>query len=416
MGFRMTSTRRPIRYCWLLVLALAFALSPAHLAAQDATPPAPEPPSFLLEPVDQDGSYFAITQEPGSSERYTVALGNAGSEPVAALTYVADAYTLVNGGFGVETADDEATEPTTWIDYQTETLDLPADEVVERTFTVTVPDDAAPGQYIAGLAVQTADSMEVGDTGMLRQIIKKSIAVFITVPGPETPELTLGDIAVSQSPSGGSLVIAVSNPGNVFLNPAGTVTMTSAAGDPVLSSPIVMGPVYAHTDTTLELPIPTVLDPGAYEVSVALEDEQTGASAERSGVAVDVAPPAAEATPMANPVTIDAVTVEPLTDPSSDALQAVNVTVSIANDEAAIPGARLTLHVTRDGEPVEDYPLASSVALPNGTTDIQQRYIPLGGWQPGTYGFALTLEAVDATTGQATVLATTKVEQTIEVP
>lgn len=416
MGFRMTSTRRQTRIFVLIMLALALLPAPARLAAQEATPPAPEPPSFLLAPVDHEGSYFSITQEPGSSAEYTVALGNGGSEPVTALTYIADAFTLVNGGFGVETADDETSGPTTWIAYETETLDLEPGEAVERTFTVSVPDGTAPGQYIAGLAIQTADSIAVGESEMLRQIIKKSIAVFITVPGPETPELTLGDIAVTQAPSGSTLVIGVGNPGNVFLNPTGTVTMTSAEGDPILTSPVTMGPVYANTETTLELTMPTVLAPGAYEVSVTLEDAETGVRAERASATVDVAETTAAATPPAKPVTIAAATVEPLTDPSSKALQAVNVTVAIANTEAAIPSARLTLHVSRDGEPVEDYPLGSSVALPNGTTEIQQRYIPLTGWEPGTYTFSLTLEAVDATTGQATVLATADIEQTIEAP
>jgi hypothetical protein len=125
---------------------------------------------------------------------------------------------------------------------------------------------------------------------------------------------------------------------------------------------------------------------------------------------------AAEATPVVEPVTMDPVTLEPLTDASSGALQAVAVSVTVNNPGEAIPGARLTLQVSRDGEPVEDYPLGSSIALPTGATAIQQRYIPLDGWKPGTYSFALTLEAVDATTGQATVLTTLSVEATIEAP
>src|SRR5690606_5431453 len=130
----------------------------------------------------------------------------AGNEPVSTITYVADAYTLVNGGFGVEGPDDEISEPATWITYSTETLDLAPGEGLERTFTVSIPEGTAPGQYIAGLSIQTAESIAVGGSEMLRQIIKKSIAIFITVPGPETPELAIGDIQINQADTSTTLV------------------------------------------------------------------------------------------------------------------------------------------------------------------------------------------------------------------
>jgi hypothetical protein len=398
-------------------VAFGFTLIPAHLTAQDATPAAaPDPPAFLLEPVDHDGAYFTITQDPGTSQEFTVALGNGGTAPVTARTYVADAYTLANGGFGVETADDPTSEPATWIDYPTETLDLATGERIERAFTVTIPENTAPGQYIAGLAIETAEPIAVGENEAFRQIIKKAIAVFITVPGPETPELAIGEASVRQTATSNNLVIEVRNPGNIFLNPSGTVTMTTEDGEPVLTAPITMGSVYAGMNTTLELSIPTILEAGTYTVSVALEDEETGVSAEVTDVPVTVAEPPAAATPLAEPVTIESVALDPLTDPDTDELQAVNVGVTLENPGATIPSAQLTLHVTRNGELVEDYPLNSSLVVQAGNTEIAQRYVPLGSWEPGTYSFALILEAVDPNSGQVTVLATQSVEETIEAP
>lgn len=410
----MTTLRHWLLASWLTAMTIVLATSVSALA-QGATPPAAEPPSFLLEPVGQESSYFDITMEPGSTQELTVALGNAGNEPVSTITYVADAYTLVNGGFGVEGPDDEISEPATWITYSTETLDLAPGEGLERTFTVSIPEGTAPGQYIAGLSIQTAESIAVGGSEMLRQIIKKSIAIFITVPGPETPELAIGDIQINQADTSTTLVIGVSNPGNVFLNPAGEVTMTAGSGEPVLTAPVTMGPIYAGHDTTLEVFIPTRLEPGTYTVTVALADEEKGVEIGSGDIPVTVADAPADATPTAAPVTFEEVVLEPLT-ASDGALQAVNVRVVIANPETSIPSARLTLHVSRDGELVEDYPLNSSLVLPTGATEIQQRYIPLGSWEPGIYTFAMTLEAVDPATGQITVLATHEVEETIEVP
>lgn len=410
----MTLTFRRALSIWMIAGLFVLALLPVPSVAQVATPgAAPEPPSFLLEPVGQDGSYFTLTMEPGSSKELTVALGNAGKSPVAALTYVSDAYSLVNGGFGVKTADDPPTGPTTWIDYPSETIDLAPGDRTERTFTVSVPADAAPGQYISGLSIQTADSIAVGDSNMLRQIIKKSVAVFIVVPGPEAPSLEIGEARLDQTGPASTLSVDIRNTGNVFLNPEGTVEVTTADGKPVLSSPVRMGTVYAGDETTLELSIPTTLPGGDYSVSVSLGDTEHGVKGEKRSMAVHVEAESATASVVA-PVTMASASIEPIS--AGNALQAVNVNVAIDNTGAAIPSARLTMHVTRDGTFVEDYPLNSSLVVQSGTTAIQQRYIPLKGWESGTYSFSLTLEAVDPASGQVTVLATKDIEDTVTVP
>lgn len=413
----MTISRRDVLLTWFIAVLFAVSLSPASLLARGSTPeatPAPEPPAFLLEPVGQDGSYFTVTMEPGSTQELTVAFGNGGKEPVSALTYLSDAYTLVNGGFGVHAPEEPTSGVTTWIDYPTETLELASGSRLERTFTVTVPEDAEPGQYISALSIQTAEPIAVGDSDMLRQIIKKSVAVFVIVPGPERVELEIGEVRVEQAASSSTLIIDIRNPGNVFLNPEGTVEVTTADGKPVLSAPVAMGPVYAGTGTTLEVYIPTVLEAADYTVSVSLGDEKRGVTIEEPALAVVVAEPLAAATPVAEPVTVAEATIDPIT--SDDTLQAVNVQVVLENPASAIPSARLTLHVMRDGELVEDYPLNSSLVVQAGTTEMQQRYIPLAGWETGEYSFALTLEAVDSATGQVTVLATHELEKTITVP
>lgn len=411
----MTLPRPRALLALIAAMFVVVASTPFGVRAQDSTPVAtPEPPAFLLEPVGQDDSFFTVEAEPGSSQELTVAFGNASSAPVAALTYVANGYTLVNGGLGVGNPEDPPTGPTSWIDYPAETIDLEPGVRMERTFTVTVPDDAQPGQYISAVAIQTAESVAVGESDMLRQIIKKSIAVFIIVPGPETPGLEIGEARVEQTSTSNSLVIDVRNTGNVYLNPSGTITMTTGAGEQVLTTPVTMGPVYAGDETTIELFIPTILAAGAYTVSVDLTDESTGVSAEIQDVTLAVAEPPSDVAAV-EPVTISAVTLDPITG-GGDELQALNVTVSLENPEQAIPSGQLTMHVSRDGELVEDYPLNSSLVVQSGTTEIQQRYVPLGAWEPGTYTFALTLEAVDPNSGQVTVLATLDVEETIEVP
>jgi hypothetical protein len=100
--------------------------------------------------------------------------------------------------------------------------------------------------------------------------------------------------------------------------------------------------------------------------------------------------------------------------PSGDPIQYAEVSATITNNGVAIPTANVTLNVQRDGADVESYPLAQNQALPNGATEFRQRYIPVGGWQSGTWTFELVISAVNGNT--ETVLATVEIidEITIE--
>jgi len=395
-----------------IVMAIGLAFSPLESYAE-ATPEPAAPPALMLEPVGQTGTYFAVEQKAGETATLTVALGNAGEAPIALRTFAADVYTLVNGGFGINSETEPATGTTTWLDYPADTLDLAPGKKIERTFTITVPEGTPAGQYITGLVLQTVEPIVIGESGMLRQIIAKAIAVFITVPGPLTPNLVIGEVSLAQTANSNSLEINIENSGNVLLKPSGIVTMTTADGKPVLTAPVGMGSVYAGMKTTLELPIPMILDPGTYTIAVALEDEETGVKAEAQAVSLTVN---ALEVVVITPVTISAVKLDPISDSATGNLQIVNVVVTLGNTGPAVPNARLTLRVLRDDELVEDFPLNSSLVVPQGSTEIQQRYLPLTGWTPGTYSFTVTLESVDANTGQITVLATADASTTVIVP
>ncbi|CAN5674300.1 hypothetical protein BH09CHL1_BH09CHL1_06550 [soil metagenome] len=397
------------------VLLLGLAAAPATVFAQSATPGASSAPAFILAPSSQDGTYIAATIKSGESQEFTIALGNAGMSSTPSRTFVADAYTLTNGGFGVNNDGEALTGATTWIDYPAEFLELKAGEQIERTLTVSVPADAAPGQYISGLVLQTAEPVSVAGTEMLKQVIRKAIAVFITVPGPTTPELTIGDASIKQSGSSNSILIGLSNTGNVLLRPTGTVTLTTDTGDFIVSAPISMGSFYAGTSTNIEIPVPIALVAGEYKVAVELMDVENGVEVSQPALALTVIE-SENASPVAAVISIPSITLDPIFDQSGENLQFVNVQVVLSNASSPVGSAQLTMHVTRNGVLVEDLLLNSSLVIPTGTTEIQQRYIPLNGWESGSYDFTFTLEAVDANSGQITVLATGSAEGPVAAP
>ena len=150
------STRTMSAAVWLLA-AVAAVLGGIGWLLLPAVASAADPIRLSITPVGVAGSYFTLTAAPGTRPSLTVQLRNAGAGAVSARTFAADAYTLVNGGFGAR-LDGEATSGTTaWLDYAPQTLDLTAGASVQRSFVVAVPADAAPGEYLTSLVIQNAE-------------------------------------------------------------------------------------------------------------------------------------------------------------------------------------------------------------------------------------------------------------------
>jgi hypothetical protein len=395
----------------IVLLALLMPLFASPASAQDATPAASPPdaqatpaldtgPRFVIRPIDGgDGDYFTLEADAGTPNDLTVVLGNADDEPLELRTYVNDVLPIVNGGFALASEAVAPTGTATWIDYPAETFTFAPGEGVERTFTVTIPEDAAPGQYIAGLSLETAEPLEVEGTALFRQVVRKTIAVFIIVPGEETPAFSVGEPTLVTDGAFNQVVIPVENSGNVLVRPQGELVVRDADGKAVVTTPVAMGSVYAGLTVPLSVALTTPLPEGDYTVEVALTDEPSGVSASLEGAAITIV----SAEELAAQVRIEGtVTLAP--DPANPAF--ADVALTVTNPGEPIANAEVILDVARDGEPVETFPLGPAFSLPQGETVVTQRYVPPTGWEDGTWTFTVRVNAVDPSTGTATTIAT----------
>lgn len=405
---------------WILVLAgfLPIILAPTVRAQSDAaTPPAAASPAasdtiwFVIVPEGKsNGDYFDVELDPGESATLNVTLGNGSDIPVKTLVYAADAVSGVNGGFVLNESDDPVTAPTTWIDFPTETVDFDAKEAIEKSFTVTVPDGTPPGQYIAGIAIETADAAPMKGGAPILVKYRLASAVLITVPGPVEPSFEIGDITATVDEQTTTIDGVIQNTGNIRVRPEGDLTVTDASGKDVVDAPIEMSSVYAGDTTTFQITLPAPLPEGDYTIGVELTDPDTKASAEVADVAISVSKPEAPA-----PVTVSSFTVAPM--PSADNPVFAQVAVTMSNTGVPVPGGELTLDIFKDGEQVGSQVLGTSVTLQNGDTVVEQPYIPESGtWDSGTYTFSVTLTATDPTTGTETTIATAESDDQIVIP
>src|SRR5450759_1539683 len=196
------ATLAPLALLGLLLVAF---VAPGAALAEDGQV------KLGLRPVGQAGSYFDLTLRPGDTQGLQVDIANAGDAEIAARTYATDAYTIINGGFGGRLRDMPQTGMTTWVDYATDVVVLPAGKTIRNTFTVTVPKDAGPGEYITALVVENAEPIVNSGAVSFNQIIRQAIAVVVTVPGARTPALAIGG-ATNKIVAGKSVVsVAVEN-------------------------------------------------------------------------------------------------------------------------------------------------------------------------------------------------------------
>jgi hypothetical protein len=277
----------------LAVLALATVF--VALLAPGTALASGTPIKLGLQPVGQAGSFFDLTLRPGEVRALSVEISNAGTAAIAARTYASDVYTIVNGGFGADLRDAPRTGVSRWLDYPTGVLDLSVGEAVRRSFQVAVPKDAGPGEYITSLVLENDDPIRDGGAIALDQIVRQAVAVVITVPGKRSPALAIG-AATHTVVAGKSVVaVAVENPGNVRLKPVATFTLRNAAGVQVSQATVPMDTFYAHTETSIEVPLAALLVPGTYSVRLSLDDARQGVRADGTASFVVSASTAANA-------------------------------------------------------------------------------------------------------------------------
>jgi hypothetical protein len=265
---------RPLGRLAPLVIALPVAL--LALSSSVMSSSAASPIKLGLSPIGASGSNFVLTMQPGESRDLSVELVNRGGESVLTRSFAADAYSMVNGGFAVR-LDTEPTSGTTgWLNYAGADLDLAPGAVVDRQFTVAVPAATPPGEYLTSVVLQNADAMASESTTensvVLKQIVRQVVAVSIEVPGPRTPALELGPVTQTIVADHSSVAVGVHNVGNVRLHPSGEFVLWDSSGAELTRFPLKMDTVYAHTDTTAEIPFAQRLNPGAYTAELDLTD------------------------------------------------------------------------------------------------------------------------------------------------
>lgn len=215
-----------------LVVLAASLMGMLLMAASPAT--AANGGTLGITPADES-DFFHVELLPGGMTRRTAVVINHSRTNQQIAIYPADGVTTPQGGFSVKTAEQPRAEVGAWTQLPLTTLTLPAGGQRRVTFDLTVPAGTPPGDYSGGIVVQSQP--RAGQTTQLSRqtavqlnfVERVAARIYLRVAGTARPALTLGPLSNNSTGPERTFQIAVTNTGNMRLQPHASLRL---AGSP----------------------------------------------------------------------------------------------------------------------------------------------------------------------------------------
>jgi hypothetical protein len=240
---RQLPARTRGRWVAALVAAVAGALLVAAPAsyADESPAPAPTPKDAVTwgtGPTDNDVGTgrpnFSYEAQPGGTLRDSIDVINRSDRALQLTIYASDAFTTSSGVLDLLPADQEPVGVGTWIALDDDALRVPAGTTVSVPFTLTVPENATPGDHTGGIVTSLVTEETDGQVSVDRRIGSR---VLVRVAGELRPQLSVTDVQASYdgtvspvSPGTAHVTYTVTNTGNVRLAAHQTVTAAGPFG------------------------------------------------------------------------------------------------------------------------------------------------------------------------------------------
>jgi len=232
-GRRRRRRRAPATALALAVTALLGALGTAGPAAADDTG---STVTWSVRPATAadgaDRPYFDLRTDPGTVVSDELVVTNYSDEPLDLAFYGTDGFTGSSGDVEALTRDEEPRGLGTWFTAETDALRVEPGQAVPVGFTIDVPENATPGDYVG--AVLTSLQVPEGEEGVSVDR-RLGARLYLRVEGELRTGLEVTGLTASRPfsllPVGDATVrYTVTNTGNVRLGADQAVTVTGPWG------------------------------------------------------------------------------------------------------------------------------------------------------------------------------------------
>ncbi|MFI2752381.1 WxL protein peptidoglycan domain-containing protein [Cellulomonas sp. P22] len=234
----MTARRTPFAPVRTVLTTLLVLLAAAAAVVGAAGPAAAEDVTWTVRTASNgfgsDRTGFTYGVDPGASVTDALVVANHGTAPLELAVYAADGYTTASGQLDLLTPDLASTGVGAWIATGTDAVTVEPGATVELPFTLTVPDDAIPGDYAGGVLTSLVQADEPQGITVDRRL---GIRVDVRVGGELAPSLAVEDVRVAYSgtvnPAGAgdaSVTYTLHNTGNSLVSALTQVTVSGPFG------------------------------------------------------------------------------------------------------------------------------------------------------------------------------------------
>lgn len=176
---------------------------------------------------------YRYTLDPGGTLRDALVVTNHGKQPLTLAVYAADGFTTGGGQLDLLTTDTESTGVGLWVRPGQKSVTIGPEKSVEVPFTLTLPDNATPGDHMGGIIT----SLTQPGTAQINVDRRLAIRIQLRVGGDLDPVLSVDDPKISPSGTlnpfgrGGATVdYTVRNTGNAILSARQSVSVSGPFG------------------------------------------------------------------------------------------------------------------------------------------------------------------------------------------
>jgi hypothetical protein len=249
-------------------LFLALVLAPLASAAAKT-------PVFGLRAVGNPKlGYFVYSLPAGSVQQGGVIISNSGTATGTVKLFAADATTGRTTGT-VYLTDRKGTRVGAWISLSSTSLTLRPGQHQTVNFTVRVPANTRPGQWVGGVVAETSRQVTGAKSKQKASVQIKIrdltiVAVQVNVPGPPITAFSIGGVKTGGQRGFQEVVTHIANNGNQLVKPTGSVTVLNKQGVVLQVLTFKMDTFLPQTAVDYPLLLKKALPPGDYSAIVKL--------------------------------------------------------------------------------------------------------------------------------------------------
>lgn len=271
--------------------------------------PAATPVTWGVRPADTvhgtERPNYAYALEPGTSLDDAIIVSNYTQTPLTFRVYAADGFITEAGELDLLPAGEESKALGSWVTFEAADVTIDGGGTVTVPFTVTVPADATPGDYAAGvvssLLVENAEGVSVD-----RRLGSR---MHLRVAGDLVPAVVVDDVTVTYdgtlnpfAAGDATVTFTVTNDGNTRLAPGQKVRVAGPWGAGAQDAPRVELPeMLPGTSVTQTVTVDGVWPLGRVGADVTVTAEVVTAIGAADAAPLPVAPATGTASTFALP-------------------------------------------------------------------------------------------------------------------